>query len=397
MLGQPLVSFAIATHNRRQVLLRTLGQIDRCGLRPGEYETLVVDNASTDGTPDAVGRDHPRVQVVRLGENRGAVARNIAMERAAGRFVVLLDDDSYPQPGSTRRMIWHFEQDARLGAAVFRVHLPDGSEECSAYPDVFIGCGTGLRRRALQQVGLLPGDFFMQAEEYDLSLRLLDAGWEVRRFDDLRVTHLKSPAARCSARTTRLDIRNNLLLVARRFPSPWVWPYTRDWLGRYYLIARQNGQVAAYLRGVAEALRSGAGLAARRPVSAAAFERFARIEETRRRLAEAQARLGFRQVLFADLGKNVLAYYLAARALGLGVVGIADDRLARPGRRYRGLRLLTSDEAVRLRFDAVIVSNLSPVHAAVRRAAWQRQSLWPVVDLFEPRPAAVHTPLLAVA
>ena len=103
-------------------------------------------------------------------------------------------------PGAIERMIAYFESDPRLGAATFTVTLPDGARECSAYPDVFIGCGTGVRRTAIDQTGGLPDDFFMQAEEYDLSLRLLDAGWRIRGFDALRVLHLKTPTARVSLR-----------------------------------------------------------------------------------------------------------------------------------------------------------------------------------------------------
>ena len=48
-------------------------------------------------------------------------------------------------------MVEHFEAMPSLGAAVFTVTLPDGSRECSAYPDVFIGCGVGFRRAALRK------------------------------------------------------------------------------------------------------------------------------------------------------------------------------------------------------------------------------------------------------
>ena len=71
--------------------------------------------------------------------------------------------------------------------------------ECSAYPDVFIGCGTGFRRQALVEVGGLPEDFFMQAEEYDLSLRLLDAGWTVEA--------IRRSSRRPSEEPTRRDAR----------------------------------------------------------------------------------------------------------------------------------------------------------------------------------------------
>src|SRR5689334_20913811 len=138
-----------------------------------------------------------------------------------------------------------------LGAAVFTVWLPDGSRECSAYPDVCIGCGTGFRRSALQQVGGLPEDFFMAAEEYDLSLRLLDAGWEVQSFADLHVTHLKTPGSRFLRRITRLDTRNNTLLALRYFPDPWRSLYAAEWLQRYRLIASAKGHRSAFWRGAA--------------------------------------------------------------------------------------------------------------------------------------------------
>src|SRR4051812_19074754 len=213
------LTFLISTFNRRDVLLRTLERLDQLSTHSGfSAETIVVDNASTDGTASAIAAQFPSVDLIREGCNRGACAKNTGLARAGGDFIVFLDDDAYSDVNSVRRMIEHFRADPQLGAAVFDVILPDGSHECSAYPNVFIGCGTGFRREAVIDVGGLPDDFFMQAEEYDLSLRLLAAGWKIERLDDIRVTHLKTPNARIPARTTRLDVRNNLTLVTRYFP-----------------------------------------------------------------------------------------------------------------------------------------------------------------------------------
>src|SRR5215210_37290 len=140
------VTFLIAAYNRRDVLLGTLAQLRHCGLPVERFEVILVDNASTDGTADAVARAFPEVILIRERMNRGACAKNTGLPLARGRYVVFLDDDSYPLPGSTARMIRHFEADPSLGAAVFDIQLPDGSRECSAYPNVFIGCGTGFRR-----------------------------------------------------------------------------------------------------------------------------------------------------------------------------------------------------------------------------------------------------------
>lgn len=381
----PLVSFLIATHNRRDVLLHTVGQVRRCGLPDGTFETLLVDNASTDGTAYAIQEQFPKVILLKQPANRGPCAKNAALKLARGEFVVFLDDDSFPEPGSLARMIDHFRSDPHMGAAVFTITLPDGSRECSAYPDVCIGCGTGFRRDALHQVGGLPADFFMAAEEYDLSLRLLDAGWAIRSFDDLHVTHLKTPASRFPTRITRLDARNNTLLALRYFPDPWRMIYAEEWLLRYRLMATVKGHRLAFWRGAMAGLALGVA-AERRPIRRAAFEQFARIDATRTRMQEAARSLNLRDVLFVDYGKNMPAYRLAAEACGLRVVAIADAHLGGRGFSYRGIPILSDADARRLSFDAALISNLSPVHAAQRRQRWRAMLPdRPVLDLFEDR------------
>lgn len=376
------VSIILSTYRRRDVLLRTLARLHQPAIRE-LAEIFVVDNASGDGTPEAVRERFPSVHLIALSENRGSVAKNLAIPHARGRYVLFLDDDSYPVGDSLRRMVQHLDADPALGAALFRVTLPDGSQECSAYPDVFVGCGVGLRRRALEQVGCLPDDFFMQAEEYDLSLRLLDGGWKLRRFEDLHVEHLKTPGARFSARVMRLDVRNNLTLIARRFPEAWRRPFAREWLRRYWAIASSRGLRWPFVMGLCQGLaRAIAGKS--HPISDGAFEQFSRMGEIEDRLRQAKSDLGLRRILLVDWGKNLLAYWLAARACGLEVVAIADNRLAGPrASRYRGIPILKDEEAAALPFDAAVIANSSPVHAQARRRRWMAIDRRPIIDLLE--------------
>src|SRR5688500_17077292 len=90
MSPAPIVSFLIAAYNRRDVLLTTLARLQHNGLPRDQFEIIVVDNASTDGTADAAARSFPSVRVLRQCENRGACAKNAGLSIARGRFIVFL-------------------------------------------------------------------------------------------------------------------------------------------------------------------------------------------------------------------------------------------------------------------------------------------------------------------
>ena len=448
-LYPPLVSFVLATYNRGPVLVDCLRQVQSCGLAPCDFEIIVVDNASTDSTPELLTRELPEVQLIRLSRNEGPVAKNYAIARACGQFVVFLDDDAFPLPGAMPRMLEHFTAKPLLGAAAFNVMLPDGTQECSAYPDVCIGAGTGFRKEVLDRVGPLPAEFFMQAEEYDLSFRILRAGYQVRRFEDLPLRHLKTPQARIGQRTTRLDVRNNLYLLARYIPAPLCYQLAADWLSRYWMMAVDRdrlgggtpggGHRKAFMQGAAEGLakwsarRQGCvpgddtsfsggasaphaqrgpcptghgtrvgppGTRVRPPglLESGVIEQIFKFQEIESKLAAARQRLGFSRILLADFGKNMLAYYLAAKKSGLIISAVVDDRLAVPPpplpqandqprlyqRDYRSLPILPWSQARQLPFDAVIISNLSPVHARWQRVELQGICAVPVIDLFAP-------------
>jgi hypothetical protein len=335
------------------------------------------------------------------------VAKNAGLHKNPADLVVLLDDDAYPLPGAVARMIDHFEADPTLGAAVFDVMLPDGSREGSAYPDVFIGAGTGLRNSALRQLAaekqsggrggpLLPRDFFMQAEEYDLSFRLIAAGYSVQRFADLPLMHLKSPGARIGQRTTRLDVRNNLYLLAKYLPARLCHELAADWLSRYWRMAlardqRQSPDAAhgthkqAFIRGAAQGLAAwGAQRQGGRLVLApGAIEHIFKFEAIEHRLARLATDGGLRRIAFADMGKNLLAYFQAAKRLGLEVTAIVDDQI--PGGEYRGIEVIPGQTFLEKgsRADALVITTLSRVHAQRRGEALRRSmAKMPVIDLF---------------
>ncbi len=362
--SSPEVSFILATHNRREVVQDTLARLDRCGLDRADFEVIVVDNASSDGTPDAIA---PRVDILmRLHTNRGSCAKALGIPEAAGRFVVFLDDDSSPRPGSVRRMITRFDEDPDLGAAGFSVHLPNGEKEGAALPDVFVGCGVGFRTHALREVGGLDRSFFMQAEEYDLSFRLAGAGWKVRVVADLAVDHLKTPRARRSDRTAFCDTRNNLRVAARYLPRPYYQVYAADWLQRYAWFAEQDGTVASFKRGARAGRYRGLlerWTHRRRRLGPDLLERFFCWGTIHRNMA-ALVDSGVRRIVLADLGKNVYPFVRAARSLGLQISAIGDDRFGGCQYQYRGIPVDSLADVLQSEPQAVVVANTGPVHAA---------------------------------
>ncbi|MEP0846033.1 MAG: glycosyltransferase family 2 protein [Phycisphaerae bacterium] len=391
----PPLSVVIASHNRRDVLLGTLDRLRDGRLGVPGCEIIVVDNASTDGTVRALAA-RSDVHVIALDRNLGACAKGIGVADARAPLLLFLDDDSYPRAGCVPRMIERFACDPRLAAAGFTVHLSDGSQECSAMPHVHVGCGVGLRKSAVQESGGVDLSFFMAAEEYDLTFRLLRAGWRAEIFADLQVEHLKSPVGRRSERITFYDIRNNLRVLARYVPDGPAGIYAADWIERYRWMAEVAGHRDAFEQGLIVGQR----------LAASERERFWRLrfderqfeavfrwgEIERRSWAVAQG--GARRVVLADLSKNVHAFVRGALRAGLEILAIADDALSGGGRagdglrgdvrRYRGIPVLKCADALALAPDVVVVSNTSYVHAQ-RRSQWLRGvTKRPVLNWFAP-------------
>ncbi len=188
---------------------KTLEDVSRAGC---SCEFFVVDNGSTDGTAERVrelAAVHPQIVPIFLESNRGTtVPRNLALRRATGELICVLDSDAYPRPGclSTLRDVL---RDPKTGIAVPRLEYPDGRYQKSV--DVFPTLGRKLRRalflramesresqppegpvdyaisafwmfrhELLETVGLLDEKIFYAPEDVDFCLRVWKAGYTVR-------------------------------------------------------------------------------------------------------------------------------------------------------------------------------------------------------------------------
>jgi glycosyltransferase involved in cell wall biosynthesis len=101
------ITVVVATQNRREELLRSLPR--------HEAPVVLIDNGSTDGTPQAVREQLPHVQVVEVGRNLGATARTVGDAVPALPYVAFADDDSWWAPGCLERAADLLDAHPRLG------------------------------------------------------------------------------------------------------------------------------------------------------------------------------------------------------------------------------------------------------------------------------------------
>jgi N-acetylglucosaminyl-diphospho-decaprenol L-rhamnosyltransferase len=153
------VSVIVVTHNNRRLIARCLDAIGR-SVREREAQLIVVDNASTDGTPEAVAAGVWDAELVALPENVGfAGAVNRGLQSARAPYVALVNSDAFPDPGCIDRLVDALVQNRRAGIAGAKLRYPDGTLQPSAgtFPSLLGGLWVALllhRVPGLSRVGI---------------------------------------------------------------------------------------------------------------------------------------------------------------------------------------------------------------------------------------------------
>lgn len=391
------LSVVIVTCNRRAALRHTLDALARNAHLPHRsMEVLIVDNGSTDGTADEARRDDLEVALIRREHNEGVSARNHAFAVARGTYLLLIDDDSYPLDDAATRSMQYLDENRNGAAVVGRIELPDGRLEASALPGIVANGAVVLRKSVIDAVGGFPTEFFRQAEEYDLSFRIWNAGWRIERFEDLIYRHEKVGGNRAAAIIHRMDMRNNLILVDRYLPTPWREAYRADWTQRYHALARHAGRSASAWRGRIGSMpwRLRATFGQRQTLSEGAFESIFAVSEQARLVAGWARDCSIRHVVIADLSKNIRATHAACQKAGLEVLGVADGNPAFANLKWNGLLVEPDRIALNRSPDGVVLSNVNPARVSSRLADLKESFSGPILVLWEPRFLGVSGDLL---
>ncbi|MGH9346073.1 MAG: glycosyltransferase family 2 protein, partial [Vicinamibacterales bacterium] len=203
---EPEISIVIVTWNGRHHLEACLTAV--AGQRGVEAETILVDNASIDGTADYVRARFPWVRIVALDRNRGfAGGNNAGAREARGRYLAFLNNDTVADPGWLRALAGGLDEPASIGLATSRVvymHDPSiidsagdgmtrwggafkrhhGGEvgEAAESREVFGACGAAfmISKAVFDEIGGFDEDFFLSHEDVDLSYRAQLRGYRCR-------------------------------------------------------------------------------------------------------------------------------------------------------------------------------------------------------------------------
>lgn len=212
------LSVSIVNTNSRELLLACLES-----LAGASAEIVVLDNASEDGSAEAVRERFPDVRVIQQDFRAGFAANHNTVIRAtSGRYVYVLNEDTTSTDWGFDRLVAHLDASPRVAALGPELVYPDGRRQDSAWRfptpavstlglatlgkvgikqsrgdatrevDWVTGAALLLRREALDQIGLFDEEFFLYSEEVDLQLRLRRGGWKVEYFPEVSVVHHES-------------------------------------------------------------------------------------------------------------------------------------------------------------------------------------------------------------
>jgi GT2 family glycosyltransferase len=204
----PTLSYCVVNTNGRDYLLACLEAIERTHPQGVEREVLVLDNASTDGSAEAVRARGGEVRLIEREQRTGKSENDSALMReAAGKYCLLLNEDSELRPGAAAALIEALDADPKAAAATAQLLNSEGEPVPCAWR--FPGVGTALagalflhrwltvqskggstrrvdwgqssallvRREAAAQVDYMDPDFFVYYDECDFAKRLAEAGW----------------------------------------------------------------------------------------------------------------------------------------------------------------------------------------------------------------------------
>ncbi len=246
----------------------------RHGRRSGSaltFEIIVVDNASGDGTVEAVREQYPEVRVIANRENRGFTGgNNQALAEAQGEYLFLLNPDTEPHPGSIAALHQYLAEHPQVGIVGPKLRFGDGSIQSSRrrfptlatlftestiiqqwFPglplfgrfylvdqpddvpqqvDWLVGAAVFARRQVYDDIGGLDEGFFMYSEELDWCKRAVDAGWQVAYTPAAEIIHHEGKSSEQVVAARHIRFFSSRVRYTRKYHGAFWAGTLRLWL-----------------------------------------------------------------------------------------------------------------------------------------------------------------------
>ncbi len=212
-------------------------------------EIFVVDNGSSDGSPEQVAAAYPQVHVIRNNCNNGfARANNQAIARAESKYLLLLNSDAEVAPDSLDRLERHFESHPKAGLIGASLKGPAGESQNSGHRfpsfwgelgltikhrpappepgiammevDWIVGACIAARHDAVKTAGALDPEFFFYYEDVEWCFRMHRHGWRVYVANDVPVVHLRGVSTHSLRKEALVEELRSRLIFYRKAFSP---------------------------------------------------------------------------------------------------------------------------------------------------------------------------------
>lgn len=231
------LTVVILSYNTKELLRNLLHSLEEVR---GEvdFDVIIPDNGSSDGSPEMVEKEFGWVkEVVRIGKNVGfAAGNNKVLRRVSSEYVLLLNPDTLVLKNTLKRVYDYIRENKDVGAVTCRVELPDGRLDYSCHRgfptpwnafcyfsglsrlfpkvrlfsgytltyqnldevheiDALTGAFAFIRTKAGKEVGWFDEDYFWNGEDLDFCYKLKSAGWKIVYIPDVKIIHFKGSAS----------------------------------------------------------------------------------------------------------------------------------------------------------------------------------------------------------
>lgn len=258
----PLISILILNWNRKKETARAI----KSALEQtySHKEVVVVDNGSTDGSGTFLKAAFPDIEFVQLEKNYGCPGgRNRGILYTKGEYVFYCDNDGVLQNDAIEKAYSCMLQDERIAVITGTVKNFNGEGGGDIHLKRVIKCdtnkffgGVSLHKKSIYDIiGYYPDDYIYGEEETYLSLKLLDAGYIIRRADEVILWHQKSMLARDCEQETIQKWGNSLMNAWQLFPLEFFLFYFFYYITFYPFFALREGYFIPFFKNLVNQVR----------------------------------------------------------------------------------------------------------------------------------------------